>query len=405
MKILNLFKQFSRDIKLIIITTLIISCVGVYAAGECIISATADDVTYGNTTVQAAIDELYSMTGSYCPPDYDCTKMAIIKATPSNDITAFRSDTYREKIKTITLDDQINPPANVIESWDIGEHQNGDVMAYITQNIDDNTMYDLYIQGDGSLYANEDSSYFLYNLKGIDSINGIRKLNTSRVENMSHMFHNTGYSSQSLTLDLRDNFDTSNVADMTYMFYQTGYNSQSVVIDLGNSFDTSNVADMPYMFALTGFNSPSLTIDLGDNFDTGNVGDMGRMFYRTGFDSTNFSLSLGNKFDTSNVTDMNRMFQDVGYSSPSFTLNLGNSFYTNNVANMDLMFSRTGYANTTFELDLSTFNFSNVTSYTNIFSQFKTTQKIYVGNATAQNWIITNSGNSNLTTSNVLIKT
>ena len=74
MKIFSKFRQFSREIKLIIITALIVSCVGVYAAGECIISATADDVTYNNTTVQAAIDELYSMSQDYCPPGYECTR-------------------------------------------------------------------------------------------------------------------------------------------------------------------------------------------------------------------------------------------------------------------------------------------------------------------------------------------
>ena len=72
MKIFTKFKQLNREIKIIIITVLIASCIGVYATGECIISATADDVTYNNTTVQAAIDELFSMSSNYCPPGYEC---------------------------------------------------------------------------------------------------------------------------------------------------------------------------------------------------------------------------------------------------------------------------------------------------------------------------------------------
>ena len=72
---------------------------------------------------------------------------------------------------------------------------------------------------------------------------------------------------------------------------------------------------------------------------------------------------------------------------------------------MSFMFYYTGYANEYFTLDLSTFDFSNVTSYSNIFRAWKTTNIIYVKDANDQNWIITNSGNSNLTTSNVLIKT
>ena len=50
-------------------------------------------------------------------------------------------------------------------------------MAYITTNQTDNTYYDLYIQGDGHLYANKDSKYLFANLKGVDQINGIDKLN------------------------------------------------------------------------------------------------------------------------------------------------------------------------------------------------------------------------------------
>jgi hypothetical protein len=74
MKIFTKFKQLNREIKLVIITALIASCIGVYATGECIISATADDISYNNTTVQAAIDELFSMSSNYCPPGYECTK-------------------------------------------------------------------------------------------------------------------------------------------------------------------------------------------------------------------------------------------------------------------------------------------------------------------------------------------
>ena len=38
----------------------------------------------------------------------------VIRTTSNSDQTTFRSDTYREKIKIINLDDQINPPANVL---------------------------------------------------------------------------------------------------------------------------------------------------------------------------------------------------------------------------------------------------------------------------------------------------
>ena len=84
MKLLSKFKHFSKDIKLIIITTLIMSCFGVYAAGTCIIGATADDIDYNNTTVKAAIDELYSLTQTYCPPGYECKQLNFVRDCDNN---------------------------------------------------------------------------------------------------------------------------------------------------------------------------------------------------------------------------------------------------------------------------------------------------------------------------------
>lgn len=58
-----------------------------------------------------------------------------------------------------------------------------------------------------------------------------------------------------------------------------------------------------------------------------------------------------------------------------FTLDLGDKFDTSSVTNMLGMFYETGYNNSNLVLDLSTFTFNNVTSYENIFSGFKTTEK------------------------------
>jgi len=388
----------------------------------------------------------------------------IIKATSSSDTTAFRSNTYRNNIKTITLGEEINVPDNAVASWDISADSSGNVMAYVMTNEDDNTKYDLYIQGDGKLYANPVSSYLFYNLSYLDVVNNMSALDTSNVTDMSYMFYRTGFSSTVFTLDLGDNFDTSNVTNMDSMFNTVGYNSTIFTLDLGDKFDTSKVENMIRMFYDTGRNSSVFTLNLGGKFDTSNVTTMQEMFYQVGRNAPNFHLDLGSKFDTSKVENMAFMFRCTGYSSTGFTLNLGSNFDTSNVTNMygmfesagsgslvftlDLgdkfdtsnvtnmrrmfyqtgdrcsiftlnfgskfstsnvttmqeMFYKTGYYNNSLELDLSTFDFSNVTNYTDIFYLMKSTSKIWVGNSTAQNWIITNSGNSNLTSANVLIK-
>ena len=56
-------------------------------------------------------------------------KEPTIRVTGSSDTYAFKNSTYKNKIKIINLDDEINPPSNVIQSWDYGVARNGNVMA------------------------------------------------------------------------------------------------------------------------------------------------------------------------------------------------------------------------------------------------------------------------------------
>ena len=313
--------------------------------------------------------------------DPETTTPPMIKITSYDDTSTFRSDTYKENIKTITLDNHLNPPSNVIDSWDIGVNQNGDVMAYITKNSSDDTKYDLYIQGDGVLYANPNSSYLFKGLRGVDSIIGIGKLNTTKVTNMSNMFQYTGGNSTSFTLDLGNNFDTSKVTNMEDMFQYAGYYSTSFTLNLGNKFNTSKVTDMSGMFSYAGNRSTLMTIDLGNKFDTSNVTDMRAMFMLAGQYSPVFTLNLGDKFDTSKVTDMHAMFSTVGYNNPTFTLDLGNKFDTSSAKNISYMFSQTAYKSTTFTLDLGNkFDTSNVTNMEATFDSLAYNQPTFTLN-------------------------
>ncbi len=276
---------------------------------------------------------------------------------------------YREQIKNITFEDSINIPDNAYKSWDVSETGNEMVMAYIIQNKDDSSFYDLYIQGNGEIYANRDSRYLFQDFKNVDCINNISLLNTTKVKGMNFMFANTGYNSQVFTLDLGDNFDTSNVNDMRFMFSYTGYSSPVFTLELGNKFGTNNVVNMAAMFSYTGYSSTIFTLDLGDNFDTSNVTSMNNIFSHTGYSSPVFTLDLGSKFDTGSVINMGGMFSSVGYSSSVFTLNLGNKFDTSNVTDMNWMFSSTGYSSPVFTLNLGDkFDTSNVNVMTHMFS-------------------------------------
>ena len=209
--------------------------------------------------------------------------------------------------------------------------------------------YELYIQANGPIYANENSSRLFENFYRASSIENLNLLDTSNVTNMSRMFsgqYDAGYSLLT-SLDL-SNFDTSNVTDMSRMFSACASLKN---LDLSN-FDTSSVTDMSYMF----LHCSGLTnLDLS-NFDTSNVINMSDIFS----ECTNIqNLNLSN-FNTTNVTDMSGMFFSC-HSLISLDLS---SFNTTNVTSMGGMFS---YCDSLISLDLSNFNTINVTNMYQMF--------------------------------------
>ena len=126
----------------------------------------------------------------------------------------------------------------------------------------------------------------------LQTIKGLRYLNTSEVINMSWMF---GFCSGLTTLEL-SSFNTTNVTNMSYMFSGC---SGLTTLDLSH-FNTTNVTDMNNMFSGC---SDLTALDLG-NFNTAKVSNMSSMFSGCSGLTT---LDLGN-FNTSNVTNMNSMF-------------------------------------------------------------------------------------------------
>ena len=355
----------------------------------------------------AVKDNLLVSTGAKFSP------VPMVKSTSLDDTRYFRNETYKDKIKTITFEDNINVPNNAITSWDIGVNQNGDVMAYVIPNTTDSTYYDLYIQADGKIYANKDMSSWFRSMNYVERINNIELLdtkyttnmsniftyfganassveldvsswNTSNVTNMSGMFNNVGSSSPKVTLTL-GSINTSKATDMSAMFYKTAYSDSNFTLDI-SSLDTSNVTDMSSMFRETGYNSTVFTLDVS-NFDTRKATNMNSMFKDAGYQSKVITLDVSN-FDTSKVTDMSNMFAFTGYYNPSFTLDVSN-FDTSNVTTMKNMFRETGYQSTVFTLDLSNFNTSKVTDMS------------YMFRSSGENSPIFNLNISNFDTSNV----
>ena len=229
-----------------------------------------EDVTFNFSITVNTVQGSYNKEG------------AVLKSASSLGDTAYRSDTYKSNIKTITLDDHINPPSGYIESWDVSEGNNGNVMAYIKTNSEDSTMYDLYIQGNGHLYAPEDSISLFGKFDNLEYINNITILDTSNVTNMGGMF------SGNMSIKYVGGGDA-------YVYIKGNLKS----LDLSN-FDTSKVTNMSAMFA---YQCELTSLNLS-NFDTKNVESMGNMFGDTG----NIEVLDLTSFDTSNVTTTYDMF-------------------------------------------------------------------------------------------------
>ena len=244
------------------------------------------------------------------------------------------------------------------------------------------------------VYLNTDSSnmflskYYEQKIRNILELD-LSNFDTSKVTNMSHMFHDA---SSLATLDL-SSFDTSKVTDMSWMFRNV---PNLTTLDL-SSFDTSKVTDMSWMFR----NVPNLTtLDLS-NFDTSQVTNMFAMFNGM---SNLTALNLSS-FDTSKVTDMRFMFAKIHSLT---TLNLSN-FDTSKVTDMGAMFNDMRNLTT---LNLSNFDTSKVTDMGYMFadmynltsldiSNFDTSKVTDMGYMFADMYNLTSLDISNFDTSNV----
>ena len=305
---------------------------------------------------------------------------------------------YRETIINVTFEDKINIPADAVNYWDVSSTRNKMVMAYIKRNDKNSSYYDLYIQGDGRIYANSDMSYWFWQFTRLESINNIRILNTSKVTTMKNMFSNSLSYSTSFTMTGLETWDTSNVTDMSYMFYSasgvnvttwnvTGYGSwdTSNVINMSKMFynigsnvsnftlgdfsnwDTSNVTDMSDMFNNSGKNSDTFRIIGIENWNTSKVTDMSGMFGAAGTDAGTFYIGDLSKWDTSNVTDMSAMFSIAGTEDKTFILTGLDNWNVSKVTTTENMFYRTGYNSSLFSLNISNWDTSSVTDMSSMF--------------------------------------
>ena len=220
-----------------------------------------------------------------------------LMATSYNSTDAFWN--YRGSITKVVFENKLVPKENAIYSFDVSEEQNGSVMSYLVANEDNASKYTLYIQSNGKIMANTNSSYLFCNFQSLKAIEGLEYLDTSNVTTMLDMFY---YCFSLTNIDL-STFNTSNVTDMGVMFYHC---TNLTNIDLSN-FNTGNVTNMRGMF---GDCSHLTNLNL-NNFNTSNVTNMKQMFSNC---SRLTSLDIAN-FDMNNVTEYEYMFSSMPNSA------------------------------------------------------------------------------------------
>ena len=288
-------------------------------------------------------------------------------------------------------------------STEVASTTDSEMPAYLWYDAPSKTVF--WWSDADTVYANEDSSSMFGSLGDVEKID-MTGINTSRVKNMSAMFHSAMNIYKHIELS---SFDTSNAEDMSFMFTTGGMKTMENIDPIDFSrFNTSKVKNMEYMF----YNSflPSLDIR---NFDTSNVENMKQMF--NGLKNVrNLDLSGWNVKKVNNiqgiftdlrklqslnlsgwqmdsVTDMSKMFFDLidltslnltGFTTKNVTymvdmfafmtkltdLNLS-SFDTSKVTNMRGMFREMGSLN---NINLSSFDTSNVTDMSDMFAMFTT---------------------------------
>ncbi len=294
-------------------------------------------------------------SGKITSPEPISSDYYLLNVPGDSDSLFLRTTIYRKDIEKIIISDSIDGhEPNGDNCWDVSKGSNGSVLAWATDN-DNNGLYEITIGTNGDVYLPVNSHQIFARLNHLTSFEGTENINTSKVTDMSNMFHGD------ILLENIDlsSWDTSNVIFMQSLFD----NCQNIKTINLKGFDTSKVINMQAMF----YACYELTdLDIS-TFNTENVTNMFWMFYHTSLTSLDLS-----HFDTSKVTNMEGMFRS---NFKLKSLKLGNNFLTDSVTSMSEIF----FGDRELEsLDLSYWNTSGVTNINGMFSSCSSLKTIYV---------------------------
>ena len=207
---------------------------------------------------------------------------------PAPSDSVFGSNIGKESIDSIRFLSSLAGAPD--DAWDVSEAGNGSVLAWVTSSGKE--QYDLFIAGDGGVWAPKDCTYLFAEYRWAKSLDFNNAFFVDGCRSMRGMFSHDQFITE---LDL-SGWDTSSVTDMSAMFC---FCSSIQKLDLA-PLDTSSVTNMRAMFSRC---ESIEKLDLS-GFDTSSVTDMSDLF----FQSWNLKEVDLSSFDTSRVTDMSSAF-------------------------------------------------------------------------------------------------
>ena len=189
---------------------------------------------------------------------------------------------------------------------------------YAWYDSNDTTIY--YYSESNRIYMNENSSSFFCQMRALSDLFTIATWDTSKVTNMSSMFHYAGYNATTFSLDL-SSWNTASVTGMNSMFSYAGYSSGTWSVGDLSSWNTASVTNMSNMFQYAGYSATTWSVGDLSSWNTASVTNMGGMFYYAGYSATTFNLDLSS-WNTASVTDISYMFSYAGYSATTWSVKI-----------------------------------------------------------------------------------
>lgn len=278
----------------------------------------------------------------------------------------------------ISNDNVLHIKSGSLTSGSLGKTLMVDETKYSKERFDDEKQDIKKIVFDGNVFLPQDSSWLFTGLgnnldgtSGLIAIEDADRVNTSSVEDMSHMFD----SLSSLKLVDVSTWDVSQVQSMKYMFSNTGL----ATVDISN-WNTGNVQNMRGMFSSKADSQlESLNVSA---WNVSRVRDMSDMFMKADQLRT---LDVS-KWNIINVQKMNHMFSGA-----------------QNIKKLD--FSNWDNKNITATGFLSGTNLSRIILSPNFSIRHSYLGQDLSGNNNLQTWLITDkNGNKRVVKSNKLLK-